>query len=97
MIEKTHSVAQRTRALITPIAMRILLLVIILGSIAVYLLPDLPGDAHLGLQSLWLFGVWLVLNWQLVRLLTNPYYFRRSLCHCITCCCTLTHSSPAPT
>ena len=40
MIEKTHSVAQRTRALITPIAMRILLLVIILGSIAVYLLPE---------------------------------------------------------
>ncbi|MCB1719490.1 MAG: hypothetical protein KDK05_30500, partial [Candidatus Competibacteraceae bacterium] len=42
-----------------------------MGSILVFLLPDLPGAAHLVLQTLWLVGVWLVLTWQVVRLLCN--------------------------
>ncbi|MEE4377226.1 MAG: methyltransferase domain-containing protein [Candidatus Competibacteraceae bacterium] len=49
--------------------MRLLLAVIILGSFGVYLLPELPGNAHLVLQGFWLIGILLVLTWQIVRLL----------------------------
>jgi predicted TPR repeat methyltransferase len=53
---------------------RNLLLVIIVGSLVVYLLPELPGDAHLVLQSLWLISILLVLTWQIVRLLGNQMH-----------------------
>lgn len=45
------------------------ILVIAVGSLALYMLPDLPGGAHLVLQGLWLLGVWIVLTLQLVRLI----------------------------
>ncbi|MEZ5581977.1 MAG: hypothetical protein R3F37_03600 [Candidatus Competibacteraceae bacterium] len=54
--------------------LRTLLLVIILGSVGMVLLPELPGDAHLALQSLWLTGVLVVLTWQILRLLGNQMH-----------------------
>lgn len=49
----------------------ILLGSIFLGTFIVYLLPALPGDAHLVLRGVWVLGVWLVLTWKVACLLAN--------------------------
>jgi predicted TPR repeat methyltransferase len=49
----------------------ILLIAAFGGTLVVYLLPPLPGHAHLVLQSAWILGVWLVLTWKVAWLLAN--------------------------
>lgn len=49
----------------------ILLGAIFLGTLIIYLLPALLGDAHLVLQSVWVLGIWLVSTWKIACLLAN--------------------------
>ena len=51
--------------------MRKLLLIIIVGSLIVYLLPPLPGNLNLLVLVVWLLGLSLVLIRQIVRLSVN--------------------------
>ena len=48
-----------------------LLLLIMFGSLALLLLPDLPGDVDIVLRGGWLLLVTLVLIWQLARLIID--------------------------